>query len=247
MSLPKVNKLRLQQTVTNLETRKAFKSFEELTFAVAGTSFAEQDDLDAKTIGELILNHEIVINSPKPGEAPKPVAKPTPVAKPEPVTDAKPVATFTEGGKGRKQCPTCNVFVAALSRKCACGHEFVFKPKRQSVEIEDEVDEEVPEEVMPNKAVKKLTPASFKKRTAIPSGECPHKLTGNDKPTITDWGLKVRGVYAARGEFLMLTGLIYFMGYFYDRNRDIKGYTTARDNLESVFSNEYTPDIAETD
>jgi len=34
------------------------------------------------------------------------------------------INTFKEGGRGRKECPKCGVFVAARSAVCACGHEF---------------------------------------------------------------------------------------------------------------------------
>jgi hypothetical protein len=37
---------------------------------------------------------------------------------------AKTIKTWTKGGKGRKQCPSCNIYVAARSNECVCGHQF---------------------------------------------------------------------------------------------------------------------------
>jgi hypothetical protein len=33
--------------------------------------------------------------------------------------------TYTEGGQGRKQCPSCKQFVGCRITECACKHEFV--------------------------------------------------------------------------------------------------------------------------
>ena len=53
---------------------------------------------------------------------------PTTVTKaPKKVSQAKvagDVTTFKKGGRGRKQCPECNTFVAARSEVCACGFKF---------------------------------------------------------------------------------------------------------------------------
>lgn len=44
--------------------------------------------------------------------------------------------TFDEGGKGRKQCPGCQKYVAAPAAKCVCGHVFYEKkPKAESEDI----------------------------------------------------------------------------------------------------------------
>lgn len=37
---------------------------------------------------------------------------------------AKTIKTWKKGGKGRKQCPSCNIYVAARSGECVCGHNF---------------------------------------------------------------------------------------------------------------------------
>ena len=44
------------------------------------------------------------------------------------------IATFKETGKGRKQCPKCEVYVAARSGQCACGHTFKSKTAPNSKE-----------------------------------------------------------------------------------------------------------------
>ncbi len=35
------------------------------------------------------------------------------------------VPTYSEGGRGRKECPACKKFVGARVHDCACGHNFV--------------------------------------------------------------------------------------------------------------------------
>ncbi len=37
------------------------------------------------------------------------------------------VETFKEGGRGRKQCPSCQKFIGARNSVCACGHKFEVK------------------------------------------------------------------------------------------------------------------------
>jgi len=50
--------------------------------------------------------------------------------------------TYTKGGKGRKECPQCNVFVGARTTLCNCGHKFKRKlieppkPKKKKKTIE---------------------------------------------------------------------------------------------------------------
>jgi acetone carboxylase gamma subunit len=55
------------------------------------------------------------------------------------------MAVFTEGGRGRKQCPSCNQFVGVRISKCDCGHVFSAKDKAEKAEKTKVSDE--PKEV----------------------------------------------------------------------------------------------------
>ena len=40
------------------------------------------------------------------------------------INENKSVKTYDEGGKGKKQCSSCNKYVGAVTKVCACGFEF---------------------------------------------------------------------------------------------------------------------------
>lgn len=50
--------------------------------------------------------------------------------------------TYTEGGKGKKQCPACNMYVGARVLMCGCGHEFIIG---ENVAKANHMVEETPE------------------------------------------------------------------------------------------------------
>lgn len=99
--------------------------------------------------------------------------------------------TFTEGGRGKKQCQNCKVFVGVRTSNCPdCGTEFVagansakanktskVKPPSKNDEYEQDID------------------LSFCAKLGItkgrpvfaPTGACPVKLTGTDELTVMDW------------------------------------------------------------
>ena len=37
------------------------------------------------------------------------------------------IKVYEEGGRGKKQCPSCSKYVGAISKKCICGHIFQTK------------------------------------------------------------------------------------------------------------------------
>lgn len=41
-----------------------------------------------------------------------------------------PMNTFTEPGRGRKQCPECDLYIGAATSTCVCGHIFTEKDKK---------------------------------------------------------------------------------------------------------------------
>lgn len=58
----------------------------------------------------------------------------------------KKAEVYTEGGKGRKQCPKCNVFIAAVTKECPqCQHDFRAEKKEKAEKSIREVIHEVAE------------------------------------------------------------------------------------------------------
>jgi len=43
------------------------------------------------------------------------------------------ITTYTEGGRGRKQCPTCSNYVGVRNQICACGNNFKENPSVAAV------------------------------------------------------------------------------------------------------------------
>jgi hypothetical protein len=132
MDLPKINPERLAKVVHQVESNANFKSLMDVAFKVSQSNWAQEEELDSKTIHALILHHNTPTKTPKPGEEPKPapvVAAPTKVvaapapSKPEPVAN---VVDFRkdEGGQGRKLCPTCSKYVGVRTQLCFCGYDF---------------------------------------------------------------------------------------------------------------------------
>jgi hypothetical protein len=154
MDLPNVSPEKLQQMAMRMEMGRSFQTLEELSFALAASSWAQQEELEADVIEQLLVHHKTitkvkaagvtpppVVQLPKPVPAnpptpqpapppPKPVPQPVKVevseAKAAPTTnETKPeVTTYTEAGRGRKQCPTCKKFMGARNKICVCGHQF---------------------------------------------------------------------------------------------------------------------------
>ena len=85
--LPRVDPTRLQRVVADIEFNKPpFKTFDDLCYKVAAGNWANEMELDAKTIGALIVHHNTITKTPKP----KPQAEPPPPA-PAPPTEPPPV------------------------------------------------------------------------------------------------------------------------------------------------------------
>jgi hypothetical protein len=141
-TLPKIKREELEKVVQKVEANSTFRNFEALYYRIAGTDWAESKDLDGHTIGQLILHHNIPTKTPKPGEEPKVVIPPpqpreapvvpktTPQGSPQ-VKVTSGDGRKTEGGLGRKKCPSCQMYVGVRSAICPCGHSFS-EGKRQS-------------------------------------------------------------------------------------------------------------------
>lgn len=70
------NMTRLAQVVEQVEKTNKFKTFDDLCFKVAGSNWAQEEDLDAEAIGAAIIKHNIKTTTLKPGESPPEPPKP---------------------------------------------------------------------------------------------------------------------------------------------------------------------------
>lgn len=114
MSLPSVPKDRLQRVVSMTEFKGDYTVFGDLCSAVAKDGWAKSNNLDADTIGKLIVEHDISVCVEDKPEKPK---------SEKPVADAP---ADKGPGKGRKACPKCGTYVGLRTQLCPkCEHEFV--------------------------------------------------------------------------------------------------------------------------
>lgn len=265
MDLPTINPSRLQKVVFDIECRKSNLNFEDLTFAVAQSNWACEEELDAEVIGKLMIAHKTITKTKKPvpqaEETPAPKALPvapasvSPETVPEPPSDlgCRPslsndgapepriIKTFDVGGKGRKQCPKCTKYVGAVTKVCACGHEFRPAAKAAPAPVSTpapavNVSDDSPSErkATPLSAAAKLIGA--KRSIVTPSGSCPHRLDSPDLTSVTEWSRKVRNTYGENYEFMTLTALIYFVRHFFPIGS--KDHTTAKQHLEELYGHE---------
>lgn len=116
--LPEINPIRLQRVVADAEFDQDL-DFNALCEAVAECSWAKRFDLSALVVGALIIKHDIATKAEKPASVDVPEDKPE-----DKVEDKPEIKTYTEGGKGRKQCTACSAFVGVRTPVCACGHAF---------------------------------------------------------------------------------------------------------------------------
>ena len=82
MALPKINGVRLQTIVNNLESGRAFRTFDDLCIKVATTNWAEENGLDADDVAALIEHHQIACKTKQAAAGAPPAASPVPAAGP---------------------------------------------------------------------------------------------------------------------------------------------------------------------
>ena len=165
------------------------------------------------------------------------------------------VTTYDEGGRGRKQCPSCKKYLGNRNTVCACGHEFVkapasaAAPKPKSVGAAaapvrrvESSQVETPQEYTPGRHVF----CTVRQRTAIPAGACPVKLTGTDIQIVEEWAEKVRiHCQRERSQWMMLSALKYYAREFYD----IFGsdYEIVKKHLDTLYASEERTGYSEED
>lgn len=152
------------------------------------------------------------------------------------------VKTFTEPGRGRKKCPAagCPHYVAAVTKKCPCGHEFVrgVKPTptarkvaaklataagTQRTKSKSKTEPEPQQPVLPAGGVYPRTRRGGGiLRTAVPAGACPAKLKSTDKAEVYAWIEKVLQAVENDRHQLQITAVKYYAREFYDISDDFK-------------------------
>lgn len=256
--LPKINPSRLQRTVADVEFSNDFTTFDDLCKAVAEHKWAKELNLDAWTIGALMIQHDTIVtmekpaampetDTPAPATPPKPKHAPVAIA-PVATTEASTITTYDEGGRGRKQCPSCKKYVGNRNSVCACGHEFIKAqptPQPKSVgaaavvtpaPVRRAPEVEVPQEYTPGRHVS----CTVRHRTAIPApatSPCPFKLSSTEIADVEEWAEKVRIHFQReKQQWMMLSALKYYVLSYY--NRFSSEYEVIAGHLDALYANE---------
>ncbi|CAE7860173.1 ruvB [Symbiodinium microadriaticum] len=244
--LPKINPSRLQRTVADVEFAGDYDDFDALCEAVADHKWSKGLNLDAWTIGALMIRHDTIVTMDKPdampeSETPPPAPKPPKATKP---VETKEIKTYDEGGRGKKQCPSCQKYVGARNAVCACGHEFNKpkpKPAPRSVgaaaaPLIRQPEPEVEQEYTPGRHVF----CTVRQRTAIPAPAtqpCPHKLESTDIAAVEEWAEKVRiSCQREYGQWMMVSALRYYASGFYDVFSE--EFETVKAHLNTIYAGE---------
>lgn len=156
------------------------------------------------------------------------------------------VKTFSEAGKGRKKCPNCPNYVAAVTKKCPCGHEFVRGTKPKPAKKPDRI------------AAKLATAAATDTeptqddtvrprgrggigvlRIATPAGACPAKLTGTDKQAVYAWIDRVLKAGEDDSRELLESAIKYYAREFYNiterKDDGLTDYQIVCQHIESYY------------
>lgn len=163
-----------------------------------------------------------------------PAPAPAPKA-PAPATDNG-GKVYDEGGKGRKQCPSCKKYVPGVRKQCVCGHTFV--PKTKGPEVPPEPKE--PREPRATEPRGEPREPSYSDprllRVSTPAGACPHKLKSMEWDDVQEWAELVRAAGRETGRFYTVSALIYFVRHTYDINSP--EYQTVKGVLLEMYGHE---------
>lgn len=126
--------------------------------------------------------------------------------------------TYTEAGRGRKQCPKCKVYVGVRSNVCeGCGNSF--ESSASHVHVTPQSGDSPSGKVATSDSHIHIPPRrnGHLGQIGIPAGECPVKLKDTDTATVRAWAEKVKEHYLANERKTIATsGLIYYAREFYD-------------------------------
>lgn len=140
--------------------------------------------------------------------------------------------TWTEKGQGRKNCPSCNIYVPVRTSTCQCGHVFVAKaakePKPAKAPKAPKETDATPEEEVVRKTkfvttvkgadeVKTSTEKTFRSKHELltPAGPCPVDLPGISQDAIAEWVTACRKTEPLY--YLGYTCFAYWLATVYDR------------------------------
>lgn len=201
-----VNPTRLQQVVFDLESKKTYRSVDELAEAAAKSTWATTSELDAGAIRAALIYHETITKVDKPAKDTQPEIQ---VAKAS-TQEAK------GAGRGRKQCPACHNYVGVRTRTCDCGHEFG-KANGGEAPANPPKQEPKTETVAPPKDEPR--PSHIRRQGVwTPAGAAPAKLTGTSEEEVYEWAEKVLAHGERVGKHYLVQALIYWVREFYDIN-----------------------------
>lgn len=152
-------------------------------------------------------------------------AEETPVSTTESVVVGK---VFDGPGRGRKQCPSCEIYIGVRSKNCpSCDHSF---ERRRQVAVK-------PKDEAKGPTVKRTRKTRVGKEPSVethtedgrpfsivitPAGKCPVELKGVDENSVSEWSEGLRKFGASRCELYTPDAMKYYVRSFY-----------------SVFSEEY--------
>jgi len=130
------------------------------------------------------------------------------------------MAIFDGPGRGRRQCPSCSIYIGVQSKTCdGCGA--VLKGGQvQEKGVEKTTSSPTPKPFLPTKSPsppkiqhqepKPAFSGSTLRQIYTPAGECPVPLRVTDVESVSRWAEQVREHFAQKDSFLTLNGLTYF-------------------------------------
>jgi len=134
MTLPTINRDKLQQICTQIISRKNNLSIDDLSHMVSLFKWSQENNLDLDTIKELILFHKIDLSG-------------------NPKEEILPQSLGEQPGRGKKQCPGCKKYVGVRTTICVCGEQLT--DSRKTV---------AKTEIIPKEVVVSDTPGKGKKQ-----------------------------------------------------------------------------------
>lgn len=125
----------------------------------------------------------------------------------------KQVKTFDGPGRGRKQCPECNIYLGVRNKVCLCGHEFKKRDKapvkaKKAKVVEEESDTSNEKVIVPN------TNRSYKEIVFAPAGKPSVPLNSFDEEVVLDWASKVRSNGLDHEIYYSTSAIIYYLRYY---------------------------------
>lgn len=213
---------RLDYLVAEAEYEGAFGSFEDLCEALSNTRWATEQGYDEVAIGNLLYEHNIETETPKPPrsewqsgetvEEEKPKKRPAPKHKPEPKPKPKPEPPLP------------------LTTE---------KPKKVAPEPPPETKKKVTLSVASTtpESQRQRCPDARTVRITTPAGPCPVQLKGTSAEEVERWAEAVRKAgLEEHGKWYMIRALRYWVRQFYEINTP--NHKLVCDTLDAIYISE---------